>query len=79
MTQTVFESIKEGLTEAIDVAKELRRIEDETEFKLDTVREAYMDGHICSVEYQIEVDAIMDWNVKALRDIGVKVVTKNGS
>lgn len=74
-----FEAIKEGLIEAIDIAKDLRRIEDETEFKLDTVREAYMDGHICSIEYQIEVDAIMDWNVKALRDIGVKVVTKNGS
>lgn len=74
-----FEAIKESLTEAIDIAKDLRRIEDETEFKLDTVREAYMDGHICSIEYQIEVDAIMDWNVKALRDIGVKVVTKNGS
>ena len=74
-----FKAIKEGLTEAIDIAKDLRRIEDETEFKLDTVREAYMDGHMCSIEYQIEVDTIMDWNVKALRDICVKVVTKNGS
>ena len=79
MTKTAFESIKEGLIEAIDIAKDLRRIEDETEFKLEIVRDAYMDGHISSIEYQIEVDAIMDWNVKSLRDIGVRVVTKDGS
>lgn len=64
-----FHQIKEGLLEAIDIAKEYRRIEDETEAKLELVRDAYMDGHIDSIEYQIEIDAIMEWNSKAIREI----------
>lgn len=57
------------LKQAMDLAKEYRRIEDETEAKLELVREAYMDGHINNIEYQIEIDAIMEWNSKAIREV----------
>lgn len=65
----IFKELKEGLQEAIDIAKEYRRIEDETEAKLELVRDAYMDGHIDSIEYQIEIDAIMEWNSRSIREI----------
>lgn len=62
----------ENLEESILNAKEYRRIEDEYAAKLDIIMEAYMDGHIDSVEYQIEIDSLEDWFHKELEWIGVK-------
>lgn len=67
-----FDGLSEGLKEAIVVAKDLRRIEDEYEAKLDIIMEAYMDGHIGSVEYQMELDSLEGWFHKELEWIGVK-------
>jgi hypothetical protein len=67
-----FDDLTEGLKEAIVVAKAHRRIEDEYEAKLDIIMEAYMDGHIGSVEYKLEIDSLEDWFHKELERIGVK-------
>jgi hypothetical protein len=69
MSKKVFKQLKAGLEEAIDIAKEYRRIEDETEAKLELIRDAYMDGHIDSIEYQIEIDSLMEWNSKTIRSL----------
>jgi hypothetical protein len=69
MSKKVFKRLKAGLEEAIDIAKEYRRIEDETEAKLELIRDAYMDGHIDSIEYQIEIDSLMEWNSKTIRSL----------
>jgi hypothetical protein len=69
MSKKVFKQLKAGLKEAIDIAKEYRRIEDETEAKLELIRDAYMDGHIDSIEYQIEIDSLMEWNSKTIRSL----------
>ena len=67
-----FDDLTEGLKEASVIAKEYRRIEDEYEAKLDIIMEAYMDGHIGSVEYQMELDSLEGWFHKELEWIGVK-------